>query len=134
MWIVTNKSFLSIVQDKQNPDYFVVRARISGDLENFFEGFRINVIETEDSDYRFRVFIHKAIVKSQMMKVINSIDYTNFKDSVKNPERKSWYTRIWYVMFDVQEKLYGQQAWWKSYKNGKNFQTANKRISKKQVQ
>jgi hypothetical protein len=120
MWIVTNKSFLSAVQDRDNPNGLVVRARIRGDLESFF-GNEIQVLETEDSDYRFRVFVDKALFKVKMMNSINSIDYTNFKDSVKDKERKTWYSQIWSVMFRVQETLYGMTNWWETYHNAKNF-------------
>jgi hypothetical protein len=120
MWIVTNKSFLSAVQDRLDPNIFVVRARIRGDLETFF-GDGIKVIETEDSDYRFRVFVNKSVFKLKMMEHINSIDYTNFKDSVETKERKTWYMQIWYVMYRVQESLYGKQRWWEQYYNAKNF-------------
>jgi hypothetical protein len=120
MWIVTNNSYLSIVENRNDSTQFVVRARIRGDLENFF-GPDVDVIETENSDYRFRVFIDKAVVKSRMIDNINSIDYFNFKDSVKSKDRKTWYTRIWGVMYDVQEDLYGSQKWWETYYNAKTI-------------
>lgn len=115
MWIVTNKSFLSAVQDSNDHTKFVVRARIKGDLEAFFSGISVNVIESDDSDYRFRVFVSKDVFKTHMIKNINSIDYSNFKDSVKDPERKGWYTKLWAVMFNVQEMTYGVQKWWLNY-------------------
>ena len=114
MWIVTNKSFMSVVQDKKNQNLFVVRARINGDLEEFL-GPNAIVLETDDSDYRFRSFVHKDIFAKKMTEHINSIDYTNFKDSIKDLDRKTWYTKIWSIMFDVQESLYGFQNWWETY-------------------
>jgi hypothetical protein len=115
MWIVTNESFLSIVQNRDNPDEFVVRARIDGDIEEFL-GRDFTVLETSDSDYRFRAFVPKSVVKVKMMDQINSINYDNFKDSVKDFERKDWYTQIWTVMYRVQEAIYGTQNWWTNYK------------------
>lgn len=108
MWIVTNKSFLSVVQDRKNPDKMVVRARVKGDLESFF-GSDIKVLETDDSDYRFRTFVHRTVLKGKMLEEINSIDYSNFKNSVEDDERYGWYTQIWSVMYRVQENLYGVQ-------------------------
>ena len=120
MWIVTNKSYLSIVENRDNSSQFVVRARVSGDLESFFgPAVNISVIETVDSDYRFRVFEDKEVVKQRIIENINSIDYFNFKDSVESKERKAWYTRIWSVMYNVQEDLYGMQNWWETYYNDK---------------
>lgn len=121
MWIVTNKSYLSIVEDRNDENLFVVRARIQGDIEEFFDNPNIRVIESEDRDYRFRVFADKKLVKDKLLEKLNNIDYSNFKNSVESEERKRWYTRIWSVMFDVQEDLYGQQKWWEQYYNAKNF-------------
>jgi hypothetical protein len=59
MWIVTNNSYLSVVEDKNNKNNFVVRARIAGDLQNFFTDQEIKIYETDDSDYRFRTFVSK---------------------------------------------------------------------------
>jgi hypothetical protein len=36
MWLVLENSFLSIVQDKDNSERLLVRARIKGDIENVF--------------------------------------------------------------------------------------------------
>lgn len=127
MWIITNKSFMSIVQNIQDPEQFVVRARIKGDLEEFF-GDSIIVIETDDSDYRFRTFVSRDEFKNKIIENINSIDYSNFKNSVKDKERYGWYTQIWSVMYRVQENLYGIQQWWAHYYNVKNSSRNNKRI------
>lgn len=115
MWIVSNNSYISVVENRNNRDYFVVRARIKGDLENFFAGEKIEVHETSDSDYRFRTFVKKTDFITQMSENINKINYTNFKDSVKEIDRKSWYTKIWYIMYDVQERLYQTKAEWLNY-------------------
>lgn len=114
MWIATSNSFLSVVENRADKSEFVVRARVRGDLEKFF-GEDIKVIETEDSDYRFRVFVTKEYFTDKMCGYINSIDYSNFKDSVKSEERKTWYTQIWSIMNNVQESLYGPQDWMKRY-------------------
>lgn len=106
MLIVANNSYLSVVQDQYDNTRFVVRARIKGDLENFFKDSKIDVIETENSDYRFRVFVDKDFFTSHVVKNINNIDYNNFKDSVEDPKRKSWYTQIWYTMYKAQEEEY----------------------------
>jgi hypothetical protein len=117
MWIVSNDSFISVVEDQTNPDLFVIRARISGDLENFFQDTSIVVHETEDSDYRFRCFVTKEVFVKQITSNINSIDYTNFKNSVLEKDRKIWYTRIWSIMFYVQEQLYERkEKWWETYR------------------
>lgn len=128
MWIVTNKSYMSIVQDNVDPSLLLVRARIRGDIETFLDNDpRYVVIEMDNSDYRFRAWVDREVVKEKMLKEINNINYDNFKNSVKEKERKAWYTRIWSVMFQVQESLYGVQEWWKSYPTWETRKAVNEK-------
>ena len=59
MWIVMNDSFISAVEDRNNKMNLVVRARVREDLENAFPGLKNEIIESTDSDYRFRLFMAK---------------------------------------------------------------------------
>jgi hypothetical protein len=127
MWIVTNKSYLSVVESSKDNTKFIVRARVKGDIESFFSDLEVDVIETENTDYRFRTFVDKEVFKSQILKEINNIDYSNFKDSVKDYERKTWYTKIWSIMYGVQQQLYRSSRikWWETHKHDKNFSTTS---------
>jgi len=120
MWITMNDSFLSVVQDRNNPDGAVVRARVRDDLHNVFDttNFEAPIIETDDSDYRFRVFVPKAVVADLISTRINDIDYDNFKDSVDEDFRHAAYNNMWRVMYNVQTDLYGDQTymWWDEHK------------------
>jgi hypothetical protein len=115
MWVFLNDSFFSIVQDRNDENMVAVRARVEGDLERTFGG-QHEVLETEDSDYRFRMFLNKEYVSNVMKEKVLSIDYDNFKDSInkKDINRKSYYTRVWAVMNDWQEKVFGS-SWNKWY-------------------
>lgn len=116
MWIAMNDSFLSVVQDRNDPDGAVVRARVREDLHTVFDtvNFEAPVIETEDSDYRFRVFVPKSVVAGIIAARINDIDYDNFKNSVEEDFRHDAYVNIWRAMNQVQTDLYGPQnySWW----------------------
>ncbi len=50
MWIVLNKSFLSIVKNRNNDSELLVRARVKGDIEKVFD--EADVFEDENADYR----------------------------------------------------------------------------------
>ena len=50
MWIVLNKSFLSIVKNRNNENQLLVRARVKGDIEKVFD--EADVFEDENADYR----------------------------------------------------------------------------------
>lgn len=118
MWIVMNDSFISIVKDRDDDLGVAVRARVREDLETLFgEHHAQDIVETDDSDYRFRLFLDQAYVAAVIENKIMGIDYHNFKDSVKQPWRKTAYMRIWTIMNDVQERLYGKQKMYDWYKN-----------------
>ena len=106
MWIVMNDSYISAVQDRNNKTGLVVRARVREDLENAFPGLKQDIIESTDSDYRFRLFMSKQFLCGVMNTKIMNIDYDNFKNSVKQSWRHDAYLAIWSVMYRVQKTLY----------------------------
>lgn len=106
MWIVMNDSYISAVQDRTNKMNLVVRARVREDLENAFPGLAKQIIESTDSDYRFRLFMTKQFLCGVMNTKIMNIDYDNFKNSVKQNWRHDAYLAIWSVMYRVQKTLY----------------------------
>lgn len=120
MWVFLNNAFFSIVQDRKDPEVVVIRARIKGDLEKAFGVSPESVKETDDSDYRFRIFATKADVAHAMHQHVLNIDYTNFKDSIhpKDKNRKKHYSEVWAVMFRWQDRLYPSN-WWVNYRNHK---------------
>lgn len=120
-----NDGFFSIVEDSKNPLRFSVRARKRGDIERVFFMKSKDVLETTESDYRFRVFLPKDVVVKRMADEIGNIDYTNFKDSIPSTDKDRYgiYSKVWHVMFDWQDRLYppkNEDKWWKKYKYNKN--------------
>lgn len=108
MWIFTNNAFFSIVEDRDNIDMVVVRARVQGDLQRAF-GNDHEIIESEDSDYRFRVFLDREYVANTIKNNVMNIDYDNFKNSIDKDDktRKSYYHDVWDVMNRWQEGVFG---------------------------
>lgn len=111
MWVFLHDAFFSVVEDRKDKDVFVVRSRLQEDLEKVFvndiTGLTVkNILETENSDYRFRVFLPKSIFKEIMLNEIDDIDYHNFKNEVHDHERKLHYTNVWSEMLDLQEHYY----------------------------
>lgn len=98
-----NNSFVSAVQDRNNPDQLCVRARIKGDLETLF-GTDTPVLETHDSDYRFRAFMPKSVVADVVAKNIQNIEYDNFKNSVTDHDRHDAYLDVWTAMYRYQHR------------------------------
>jgi hypothetical protein len=93
-WFCFNKGFLSVVADKDNPDRLMVRARRKSDLTNIF-GPNADVVETPEADYRWRTFVDRKSFKALVNTLIDVIDYTNFKNSVKEDDLHDLYTEFW---------------------------------------
>jgi hypothetical protein len=93
MWIQFNNAFLSIVENRENTTELLVRARVKGDVEKVFP--EADVFEDNNADYKYRAFISKAIVAEKIMLKVTEINYDNFKNSVKEIERKKIYGNIW---------------------------------------
>ncbi|MCH2063801.1 MAG: hypothetical protein MK194_08760 [Roseibacillus sp.] len=114
MWIFTNKGFLSIVEDKDDPARLLVRARYEGDIERHF-GEEAEVIELEFSDYRFRVFLPREEVRAVIDRELVALDYGNFKNSFDRDnvslsletreERHDALFKVWSTMLDSQKAV-----------------------------
>ena len=95
MWIALNNSFLSIVQNLNNQDELLVRARVKGDIEKVFP--EAQTFEDQSADYRYRAFLERRLVAEVIADKISSINYGNFKSSIDKSEhrRHDAYLRVW---------------------------------------
>lgn len=100
MWIFLSEAFLSIVDDKLNPGYLMVRARVQGDIEHVFPGVRER--HTPGRDYAYRASVHSAVVAERIALTIRQIGYGNFKDSVRDDTRHDAYLDVWGRMHGFQ--------------------------------
>lgn len=101
MWLYTNIGFFSIVQ-KDGAGTLTIRSRVRKDLENLRLRMGaidqdMEIIESVDSDYRYRIVVDKKEASLLLMLLVQSIDYDNFKDHVhtKDPLRADIYSGIW---------------------------------------
>ena len=101
MLICANDGFLSIVKDYFNPENLLVRGRTERAIKNVF-GANTAVAYTPSHDYGYRVSLPRDVVGEVLANRLASINYTNFKDSVKEPELHDAYTEFWQVMYEYQ--------------------------------
>jgi len=94
MWLCFNDGFLSVVADKHDPSRLLVRARRRQDLLNAV-GKETEIVETPDRDYRWRTFIGREDFTAIVGGRIDKIDYTNFKNSVKDHDLHDMYLDFW---------------------------------------
>ena len=101
MWIMTNKSFLSVVANRDDEKTLLVRARLAGHIESVFPDAKI--FYKTGSDYLYRALIPREQVAQVIAKQITEINYDNFKNSVKNRPYHDALLGIWTIMYRLQD-------------------------------
>ena len=59
------------------------------------------------TDYRYRARAPRAEVASAMVKIVNDIQYGNFKDEVAREQgkgRAGFYGKVWEVLYDLPDE------------------------------
>lgn len=106
MWIFTSFGFFSIVADRNDPRYLIVRARARADLEAFGGrlGIRPNALAirtTPEADYPFRLRAWRRTVGTVLESIALDVDYPNFKAEVaraQGDDRAHMYHEVWSVL------------------------------------
>lgn len=102
MWILMNDSMLSIVRHTGRHGSMLVRSRLTGDIERVFPSAQVEV--DGGSDYRFRATLPEGEVADAISRRLLTINYGNFKASVREPSRHQAYRDVWNVMHKMQEQ------------------------------
>ena len=103
MWIMLNNAFLSIVENRNNKDELLVRARIEGDIERVFP--EADSFQDEQADYKYRAYVLRKEVEKMIALKVSEINYGNFKGSIspKDRSRHDAYLRVWSEMYKTQK-------------------------------
>ena len=99
MWIILNKSFLSIVKNRNDENELLVRARVKGDIQRVFKNAK--VFEDPKADYLYRSYINRDIVAETIQKELININYDNY---VKNFETDTK-SILNYINLEWEEKI-----------------------------
>jgi hypothetical protein len=106
MWLFTNHGFFSIVKIlDSSPDAFFLRARRKEHIEAYFN--EKPIITTDNNDYRYRIILTRQELFNFYAALPIDIDYTNFKDSIKDPALQAFASKVWldgYLQLDDREK------------------------------
>lgn len=94
MWICKNNSFVSIVEDRGDPNWVWVRGRRLQDVAAFIES-EVGISQDLDADYHFRIKITKLELAQILVGSVMDITYDNFKNSVKDGDLKYFYHEVW---------------------------------------
>lgn len=104
MWIFTNYGFFSFTQSTYRPGFIQIRARDDRDLSDLRRkhGLRGKIIETENSDYRWRILCRQATAARIMAAEAMDIDYSNFKNAATPRQASRPLMEVWSAMHTVQ--------------------------------
>ena len=93
MWIISRDGFISIVQHKDDPSKFRVRARRIEHLTRTFDITEDDVIDfgPDASDYRYHVDIDREAVAEELLFSLNDIDYeSHAKEAMAGDDREMY--------------------------------------------
>ena len=110
MWLITPTGFFSIVQKQGDisAGTLTVRARVRSDLVALKEEFLPSlgsITASTNTDYRYRATAPKADVAAAMAKIVEALDYDNFKNAVakrQGQKRAKLYHDVWDVLYTMQ--------------------------------
>jgi len=127
MWVFTKHGFMSAVQTSNDDQKIMVRSRDKTHLDSLIREYDlmadsaepVQVIESPDSDYRFRIILSRNDWANLITVLACDVDYPNFKNEVYRLQGQSAYEhalhKIWEIMYRTQSPQ----------KNGQMVQTAN---------
>lgn len=88
--------------DRANPEgpRLLVRARRQGHIENVFP--EANVEHTPNADYAFRAWVPRDDVAKAVAAEVLNLDYSNFKNSIEEPQYHDACLDAWFAMNNYQ--------------------------------
>lgn len=110
MWLITPVGFFSVVRKPSDvrAKTLTVRARVRSDLEALRAHHLAelgDIHESATNDYRYRATAPQAAVAYAMMSLVETLDYDNFKNTVKDragSRRAHLYHDVWDVLYRLQ--------------------------------
>lgn len=110
MWLMTPVGFFSVVRKPTDLEFdtLTVRARVRSDLEGLKARYLPELSAIQDSrvnDYRFRAVAPKVAVARAVARLVQDLDYSNFKDEVHRQQgapRARLYHDVWATLHRLQ--------------------------------
>ena len=95
MWIVTNTGFVSVVEDCYDKSYVIIRSRQEAHLNAFCDIREGSVGYSPTADYQWRIRCKKTEFAELLMRQAFKVDYSNFKNSIKDDDMKRFAGEVW---------------------------------------
>ena len=82
MWLFTETGFVSVVQDKEDSNKMVVRARDKKSLQPLMDAYGVKMVNLKNRDYPHRVFLTRKQFVDWLVESGETLDYNNYKTRV----------------------------------------------------
>ena len=82
MWLFTETGFVSVVQDKEDSNKMVVRARDKESLQPMMDAYGVKIVNLKNRDYPHRVFLTRKQFVDWLVESGETLDYDNYKNRV----------------------------------------------------
>ena len=110
MWLITPTGFYSVVRKPHDVlgGNLTIRSRVRADLDALRDHWLPSLGPTEESkqtDYRFRASATQAEVAAAVARMVEAIDYDNFKNEVSRRQgrgRADRYHDVWAALMPLQ--------------------------------
>lgn len=111
MWLLTPTGFFSIVckpGDKER-GVLTIRSRVRSDLDALKKYLPTlgDIEEGAGTDYRFRAKANCNAIAKALTKMVQQLEYENFKNEVSRKQRKDRakiYGKVWDVLYELQQE------------------------------
>lgn len=118
MWLITPTGFFSVVRKPSDvaTGTLTVRARVRSDIDALREQWLPTLGATQESrntDYRFRATAPQPDVAAAIARIVEAIDYDNFKDEVARRQgatRAHRYHDVWAALMPLQQRGSGRDS------------------------
>jgi hypothetical protein len=113
MWMMTKLGFFSTVEDRDNKDGVIVRARCEQDIVNISYFMQMKDAWWLDTlaDYGYRLRCSKPAWAAAVAQMAGDIDYDNFKSSITDERHHSAYQRVWIDMLYIDDRVIDGTTW-----------------------
>ena len=106
MWLFTQRGFISAVQDSQDKNTILVRARDKKTLEFISELYEKEVLRTPNNDYPYRVIVSREQFANFLTTEVDMLDYSNYKSRLEAVRGDEYYyaaAHVWHTMHEVED-------------------------------
>ena len=107
MWLFTDSGFVSVVQDRENENVLVARARDKASLNELSALAGASIEETPLRDYPFRVYVSREELGGWLLRCVQYLHYPNYKARMghtRGPKYSEPLHEVWAAMQSVSSR------------------------------